>query len=292
METAIEWIFSLQAAGGDFGSAFFRSITFLGDQEFYLVMFPLLFWCIDTRLGIRVAVAYLVSTWFNLTLKELFQQPRPFHIDPAVGIIDEVGYGMPSNHAQATTVIFGVLAHRIGRRWGWITAGIVALLVGFSRIYLGVHFPLQVILGWTIGIVFLWFYITYADRIESSIARLTMWQHLGFATLSAIVLSFVTPFEDNIAAVATLWGLWCGTALLAGFDIQFSADGTFWQKVGRFLLGSVGVALIFAGLRAVFPDEGEPLFLIFRFVRYGLIGLFVGFIAPWLFSRAGLASSN
>lgn len=289
METAIEWIFWLQAAGGEFGATFFKSITFLGDQEFYLIMFPLIFWCIDTRLGIRVAAVYLVSTWFNLLLKEIGQQPRPFHIDPAVGIIDETGYGMPSNHAQATTVIFGVLAHRIGRRWGWITAGLVALLVGFSRIYLGVHFPLQVLLGWTIGILFLWFYISYAGTIENRLAQLSMQQHLVLSTFSMVVLSFVTPFEDNIAALGTLWGLWCGVAILTEWRVQFSAAGSFWQRLGRFLIGIVGVALIYAGLSAIFPDDGEQFFLLFRFIRYGLLGLFVSFGGPWLFTKMRLA---
>jgi membrane-associated phospholipid phosphatase len=288
LQSGLEWLISLQQAGGDTAATFFKAVTFLGDQEFYLLMFPLIFWCIDTRLGVRVAVAYLISTWINVTIKELTMAPRPFDLNPAVGLIDEEGFGMPSNHAQATTMIFGVLAHHLKKPWAWAAAVILALLVGFSRIYLGLHFPTQVIVGWVLGGLFLTVYIGFLDQIETWVIGRSLTQHLMYATAIALVGSIMMPAPDIVAVLAVLWGLWCGLALLHAYEVPFSADGPLWQKVGRFILGGIIVIGLFAGLKAIFPDAGESLYTVFRFVRYGLIGLFVGYAAPWLFTKVGL----
>ena len=289
LQSGLEWIRSLQEAGGDGAAIFFRIVTFFGDQEFYLLMFPLIFWCIDSRLGVRVAVAYLLSTWLNVTIKEITMAPRPFEIDPSVGLIDEVGFGMPSNHAQASTMIFGVLAYHFNRRWGWVTAVVITLLVGFSRIYLGVHFPLQVLIGWLLGGILVAIYIGFLNQIEAWVIGRTLTQHIVFATVIALVGCIAMPAPDIVATLAVLWGLWFGVALLHHTGVGFSANGTLWQKIGRFVLGGIVVFAIFGGLRAIFPDEGESLFTLFRFVRYGLIGFFVGYLAPWIFTKVRLA---
>lgn len=215
--------------------------------------------------------------------------PRPFEIDPTVGLIDEVGFGMPSNHAQASTMIFGVLAYHLNKTWGWIAAVVIALLVGFSRIYLGVHFPLQVLIGWLLGGILVTVYIGFLNQIEAWVIGRTLTQHLLLATAVALVGCMAMPAPDIVATLAVLWGLWCGIALLHHTDGGFSANGELWQKIGRFVLGGIVVIGIFGGLRAIFPDEGESLYTVFRFVRYGLIGLFVGYIAPWIFKKVGLA---
>ena len=293
-ETAIEWMLAMQEAGGSFGATFFKSITFLGDQEFYLLLFPLLFWCIDTRLGIRVAVAYLLSTILNVALKDLIDQPRPFELNPAVGLIDEYGRGMPSNHAQATAIIFGILAHHFKKSWGWVIAIIIPLLVGFSRIYLGVHFPSQVLVGWGIAIVLLFIYINFLEQVEAWLMSRSLMQHLILATaLGAVIIWFLGDNGDIIAATAVLWALWSGVALLRALNIPFfNMDGTLLQKIGRFVLGAIVVFAIFAGLSAIFPDEGEAFYAPLRFVRYGLVGLFVSLGAPWLFTKMGLSTNQ
>ncbi|MEM8863158.1 MAG: phosphatase PAP2 family protein [Chloroflexota bacterium] len=293
-ESAIEWILALQEAGGEFGATFFKTVTFLGDQEFYLLLFPLLFWCIDTKLGIRVAVAYLLSTILNVALKDLIGQPRPFEINPAVGLIDEYGRGMPSNHAQATSIIFGILAYHLKKPWGWGVAVLITLLVGFSRIYLGVHFPAQVLVGWALAIALLVIYISFLDQVEAWLAQRSFVQHVAMATiLAALILIGLGANGDIVAATAVLWAMWCGVALLRALDITFyNTDGTVLQRVGRFILGAVVVFIIFGGLRAIFPDEGEPFYAVMRFVRYGLVGLFVSLGGPWLFTKVGLSSNR
>ena len=284
----------MQEAGGEFWATFFKIITFFGDQEFYLLLFPLLFWCIDTKLGIRVAVAYLLSTILNVALKDIIDQPRPFELNPAVGLIDEYGRGMPSNHAQATAIIFGILAFHFKKLWGWAVAILITGLVGFSRIYLGVHFPAQVLVGWSIAVMLLFIYISFIERIEDWLMGRTLVQHLAMATvLGVAIIGLISTNGDIVAATAVLWAMWCGVALLRAFDISFyNTDGTVLQKIGRFILGAIVVFAIFAGLSTIFPDEGEAFYIPLRFVRYGLVGLFVSLGAPWLFTKVGLSTNR
>ena len=110
-----------------------------------------------------------------------------------------------------------------------------------------------------------------------------------FATAIALGGSVIMPRPDIVATLAVLWGLWVGLACMRAYGVGFTADGLLWQKAGRIVLGGIVNIGIFGGLRAIFPDEGESLYIVFRFVRYGLIGLFVGYAGPWLFTKIGLA---
>jgi hypothetical protein len=80
-----------------------------------------------------------------------------------------------------------------------------------------------------------------------------------------------------------------GIVLLARIT-SYSAGGEPWQRVVRFLVGAVGLVVIYFGLVLVLPSEGEPLYFPLRVVRYALVGLWVGLGAPWLFLRLRLAS--
>ena len=145
-------------------------------------------------------------------------------------------------------------------------------------------------MGWGIAIVLLFIYITFIDQLDQWITQRSLTQHVIFATsLAAIILLALGFNGDIVAATAVLWAMWCGVALLFALDVPFRVEGTAIQKVGRFILGAIIVFAIFAGLSAIFPDEGEPLYAVLRFVRYGLVGLFVTLAGPWLFAKIGLS---
>ncbi|MDR1177622.1 MAG: phospholipid phosphatase, partial [Spirochaetaceae bacterium] len=89
-------------------SAAMKGLSFLGSPVPYLVLVPLLFWCVDERRGLRLALLLLFSAWLNSSLKMLFAQPRPYDLDPGVARAYEGGvsgrYGLPSGHAQTSLV--------------------------------------------------------------------------------------------------------------------------------------------------------------------------------------------
>jgi membrane-associated phospholipid phosphatase len=130
-----------------------RAVTNLGGAAAYLALLPLIFWCYDEEKGIRLALAVLASVWINLGLKFLCDQPRPFWpgYDPSVGIITESANGFPSGHAQISLTLWVIVASWNGKPWAYAAAILTSLLVGFSRLYLGVHFPTDLLGGWVLG---------------------------------------------------------------------------------------------------------------------------------------------
>lgn len=93
----------------------------------------------------------------NDSLKMFFHGPRPYwYCTDVIAYAKETSFGVPSGHAQIATGIWGVLAASLRKWWAWLIAILVILIIGISRIYLGVHFPHDVILGWLIGAFLLW----------------------------------------------------------------------------------------------------------------------------------------
>src|SRR4030065_955480 len=135
-----------------------KLFTFLGNQEFYLLSAPAILWCIDSTLGLRLSLFLMVNGMLNAALKVAFHGPRPYWYTNNIKVISNIeeSFGVPSGHAQNSVVVWGTLADRIRQRWVWVIAIMVMFLIGVSRIYLAVHFPHDVILGWVFGALTLW----------------------------------------------------------------------------------------------------------------------------------------
>ncbi len=287
----LDFIYTIQLAQGPLLDAIFKAITFMGDEEFFLILLPLLFWCVDFAVGVRVAFAFLLSTYANNVLKGLFAHPRPFELDPTVQLYDAGGYGMPSGHSQSAVVVWGTIAAGFHKTWLWVVAILLMVLIGFSRIYLGVHFPTDVLCGWVVGAVFLAAYLALDPRIETWLKQASLAVQLALAVAVPLALLLLYPLGDVPKVTGVLMGTGVGLALTRRVA-PFSADGPLWQRAARFLVGAVVLLGLYFGLKLVFPGEGEPLYFAMRLMRYALVGLWVGFGAPWLFLRLRLASSS
>ena len=91
----LDFIIVIQQIDTPLLDSFFRAITSLGDESFYLLLFPFLLWCVDFYLGIRVGIIFLLSVYINNGIKEIFQQPPPFDILPEFQKVYASGYGFP-----------------------------------------------------------------------------------------------------------------------------------------------------------------------------------------------------
>ncbi|MCP4537979.1 MAG: phosphatase PAP2 family protein [Chloroflexi bacterium] len=287
----IDFIHTVQLVQSPVITSFFKAVTFMGEKEFFLLLLPLVFWCVDFAIGIRLALAYLISVYVNVGFKEIIAHPRPFELDPTVQLRDEIGYGIPSGHAQSSVVVWGTMAFRFRKQWLWIVAPLLMLLIGFSRIYLGVHFPTDVLGGWALGAIFLWAFFALEPRVEAWLKETSLTTQLALAVVAPLILLLLNTSSDVIVSMAALMGMGAGLVLSIRW-VPFSADGPLWQRVVRFLVGAVGLVVFYYGLKVVFPGEGEPLYVAARIVRYALVGLWTALGAPWLFLRLGLASSE
>lgn len=286
MEVLTQWgvdlIVGIQQIHGPVLDSIFRAITFLGEEEFYLLLLPLLFWCVDFGVGARIAIIFLLSSYLNVCLKDLFQQVRPFELEPGVKLADAEGYSLPSNHSQSAVVVWAGVATWAQKTWFWALAIGLIVLIGFSRLYLGVHFPTDVLAGWAIGAVLLVLSIVAIPRIEKRLLNLRLDIQILLALVIPLGLLFVHPVENTTSVMGALAGIGVGLALLKKY-VSFSVHVVWWQRAVRFVVGVAIVFALYIGLKVVLPGEESALYLVFRFLQYGLVGLWVSLGAPWFF---------
>ncbi len=292
-----------------------RAVTFLGDEEFYVLLLPIIYWSFDQMAGLRVGMMLLLSNCFNTLFKFLFRTPRPYWIsDSVTNHLHERSFGLPSGHAQNAATIWGWLAVEVKRRWFSVVMVVLIFLIGLSRIVLGVHFLGDVLLGWLIGGLLVWAFAAWYEKVGHWVNAQSLGAKLGLVAASTAVLMLVIlgarmlagdwvmnpewaaravdaePF--NLDGTFTLGGIWLG--MLGGFVILDEKKGRFlageggWRRLVRFLIGLVGVLILYFGLGQVFPRGANFASFALRFLRYALIGLWISWVGPLLFAKVKL----
>lgn len=293
----IDLILAVQAFSNSALDAFFKAITFLGNREGYLLILTAVFWSVDRRWGMRLLLLTMFSSWGNEALKSLLDLPRP---DPTLvrQLVSEASFGFPSNHAQTGgVVLWGYLASRVRRGWFTALAVLMALLVGFSRVYLGIHFPQDVLGGWLLGGLALLLWLRYEDRLAAALHRLAPTSYAVVVGLLAVALLLLLPADAQgrypNETGGTLAGIISG-ALLGWRWMQqrarFNAHGPLHLRLARYALGMLLVGGLYFG-GALLPERHPwALDVALRVVRYGLVGLAAAWLAPALFLRLHLAA--
>jgi membrane-associated phospholipid phosphatase len=295
--------------------------SFFGNERFFLILLPVLYWCLETGIALRVGIILLLSTSVNDALKLTFDGPRPYWVSSAViGYASETSFGVPSGHAQIAVGVWGMLAASVRKWWGWLIAILIILLIGISRLYLGVHFPHDVILGWLIGALLLWLVLRLWKPVTEWVKKMSLGQQTLGAFLSSLVLILfslipylwlkITDWQPPQAwteyakqavslsgaftTAGTLFGLLAGLAWLTRQG-GFSTDGPIWKRILRLVLGGVGILVFYVGLDVLFgllaPETEAVLPYVLRYIRYALVGAWVSAGAPWIFVKLMLAGN-
>jgi membrane-associated phospholipid phosphatase len=294
--------------------------SFLGTEEFFLIVMPALYWSVDPRLGMRLGWMLVLTNWVNGMAKLAFHAPRPYWVSTEVkALSSETSFGMPSGHAQNAAALWGLTSTRVIWRWfRWLSLAII-VLIGLSRIYLGMHFAGDVLAGWAIGAVLVWLFVRlepailhWADR--QSLRNLGMVIFLAsLVVIAGITLSNVllgdwtlptewmntaqqqtpeTPIDPrNIEGGFTLGGILFGFGTGSVWLIRrgkIPSGGTWEQRLLRYLLGLSGLFILWYGLGKIFPDDASAISYILRYIRYALIGSWVSVFAPIFFRKLHL----
>ena len=295
-------------------TALVKFITVLGTEALYLPLILFIFWWIDEKQGLRFGILIIISAWINLFVKDILKQPRPFNLDPSLALAYEPTYGAPSGHAQTSLCFWIVMAAwlneklRRKRALLWAASFFIILLIGFTRLYLGVHFPTDLFAGWIIGGIILAVWFITGPRLEKIFAGAgTRAQNITAAALALIMNAL---YGGDRSLPAMLLGLCAGYALMKK-KFPYSARGLIKGKkpglrelILRCVSGFAGVAIIYLGLKLLFPGGGSlfenfpvwgrasPYYELGRFIRYGLLGLWVSAGAPRVFMNMGLAEDT
>ena len=267
-------------------------IHYVFNAGIYIVILGIVFWGVDTKKGFKLGTALLFSTSLNTAIKNFFQVPRPYLVDPSVSTgASETSFSFPSGHSQVAATIWPLFAglQKTWKKWAKILVGLcLPLLVALSRMYLGVHYPTDVIVGLALGFLISCGILLFWDNIAFYLKPLRKSVKILTAALVCFCLNAISMSDTSYSAL--LFGFVTGYILLTAKGSFSAASGTILQKVLRIILGFVIIAAIYYGLKLIFPREESNLYQLFRFIRYGIVGFTASFLAPKLFVALKLAS--
>ncbi|MGL4981430.1 MAG: phosphatase PAP2 family protein [Treponemataceae bacterium] len=292
----LETIRLIQAIQSPPLTAIIKAITFLGDPLCILFIIILIFWCINEKKGFQLGFVVLLNTQINLILKSIFKVARPYQLDQSIGIIKTAGFSTPSGHAQTSIVFYLMIVFLFYHSWQTskntliqkthrvlaCTIGVLLpLLIGFSRVYLGVHFPTDIFLGWVIGLG-ITFSGIYGWKGGAALYE-KLPQSIKILILAGLIflLNALLPQERRLSAV--LFGFAAGFIYIQRGQGFCAKSCALQKKIPRLFFGGIGISAI--GF-AIISIKIDPLV---SFALCFILGLWITLIAPLLFIQTKLA---
>ena len=230
-------------------------VTHLGEETFFMLAALVVFWCVDKRRGYFLLTVGFVGTLINQWLKIVCRVPRPWVKDPNFSIVEAAraeatGYSFPSGHTQSAVGYLGGIARFADRLWLRILCIVLAVLTAISRMYLGVHTPMDVCVSVVIAVILIF---AIYPIIESSLWFPNRMYAVigGMLAFSLAYLAFVElfPFPADVDAANlasavknayTMTGSVAGVLVVYTFDskvLQFPTRAPWWGQIVKLVVG-------------------------------------------------------
>ena len=251
---------------------FFETITSLGETAIICLVLGCFYWAISKSEGEYLGKSLMLSLVTNCLIKNTFRLKRPIGEEGIVSIRTETatGYSFPSGHSQMNSTLYsGIYFWNKSKKYLALAIPFV-ILIGLSRLYLGVHYPKDVLVGLGLGVGISYFVRWLGDRFYKPY----------FLALPALMVIFGFGGE-----YLKYLGLFYGFALGIAFEkkfVGFATEGiSLGTKIARVSFGIIslgGVALV---LNAVFPK-----IILLSVIKYFIITFYAVGIYPYLFYKA------
>jgi membrane-associated phospholipid phosphatase len=258
-----------------------KGLSLLGVEWFYILVLPIVFWGINKKIGLRLAYVFLCSMYLNAWFKDFVHLARPIGV-PGIQsnfVSSATGWSMPSAHTQASMTFWVLISQWVKQKWFWFLALVLVFGIGVSRLFLGLHWPMDVLVGWGLGLLFglfgwwigqWWSYRRYAFNIRLTAAVL----------LPAICL-LVNQGNDSTRYAGLLLGISVG-AVLEGRWLGTVMEPSIWKRVCAVIVGMAGLVALQYIIK--WPND----WVAFSVLRDTFIGLWGTLGAPYVFEKCGL----
>lgn len=262
----MEFLTFLQSIRTSVGDFLMSLITHFGEETLFMAIGLIFLWCVDKKRGYYILFTGFIGTVFIQFLKITFRIPRPWVQDPNFQIVESArleatGYSFPSGHTQCATTLYGGIA-RSERKYKWLMWSAIALcaLIAFSRMYLGVHTPLDVFVSLAIGIVLV--LVLHPLMMKPHKNPWIMYATLGVIFLVTLGnLLYVEFFrfpadvdpENMESALENAWklfGVVVGMCIIYPIDenfIRYKTDAVWWAQILK-LAGGLGIVILVKSL--------------------------------------------
>lgn len=282
----------IQGWMNDFGVKFMSFLTLFGEEYMMVAIFAFIYFCWDKEAGVFIGTNLMVDLTLNPMVKNIFLRRRPYMDHEAVKCLKPVdkkadimdisaqGYSFPSGHSNNSATFYGSIAQALKKRWMWVVTGCMMLLIGLSRVSVGVHYPTDVLAGWAIGIVILVVMSFLQKKVEKK------W----VLYLVLIVLSasgwFYCRSNDYFNGFGMMTGFFAGVLFEHKF-VRFKETRTWYRMILRVAVGGGLFLALNSLLKLPFPKEllesaTMPQYII-RFLRYAVVVFLLTGVYPLSF---------
>ncbi|MDY0317713.1 MAG: phosphatase PAP2 family protein [Candidatus Izemoplasmatales bacterium] len=304
MNFELEIIKWLQSFRTPFLDNLFEFFTIFGEELVVIAILGGIYWSINKRIGERLGITVFISLGLNSLLKAIFMRLRPFMVDTEITNLrpeTSGGYSMPSGHTQsASTVFFGVYQF-FKKKYLLIIAIIITVLVAISRMYIGVHYLTDVLVGAFLGILITYYLAKYLSKKEdlSKIYNIILIIS-GVALVGLFVYNLIslsgTSFDSetfyfNTEALAKMIGTLAGFVLGVRFEnkyVNFLNHNNLLKNILRFALGIAVVMAVRIGLKEIFTLIVNPEELIDNQMFLSILASFLDFLRYVIMVMVGI----
>ena len=260
----------------------------VGEQTFVIAVILYIFYNYDKKKGFGLFTSVLFAVLGMGILKALVRAPRPFQVLESIDgkrLETATGYSFPSGHTTTGAAFYTALALTFKKRPISILCAVMMALVGLSRLYLGVHWPIDVFAGLLLGVVISFTVSRYLNALyddKNKRIRLSLWigsLSVVAGAITAILLNTGTIDEVAFTDLMKVFALGGGGYLgfvLENKKVNFTVEEKRSKQIVRYVIGLVGI-LLFMGAKVIIP---ESLYAVGSFVRYTLVGLWATGVYP------------
>ncbi|MGL5640717.1 MAG: phosphatase PAP2 family protein [Paraclostridium sp.] len=255
----------------------FLIITMSTETPVIFIVASVLYWCVNKKYGQRLIFALTGNIALNTGVKEFFKAPRPIGVKgiESMRTSTATGYSFPSGHTQIGTTFWVSIMSIVKNRYVYIAGTIIFLGIGISRLYLGVHWPIDVLFGWIFGIVFTIICNYVLDKVEIN----KKYRYFNFIIIPMIIWVFVVNSVEYVKMVGLISGFIIGYIIEKEY-IKFNVDVCMKSKIYRYLFGIISLGAVYIVLKLIMPAN-----YIGGYLRYALLMIYAIAGAPLMFEK-------
>ena len=276
----------LEGLRNDFLNTLFEFITIFGEETLLVLLIVTLWFAFDKKFAQKLLFITMTSMSVNGVIKNLARVPRPFASGEVTCVRPDTatGYSFPSGHTQNFATWTSLTAMQLKKKWFTITVALLILLVAFSRVYLGAHYPSDVIVSVILGTAFGTVGCIIYDKTENK-NRLYLGMTIILTPFAVLFMFNAEPlFEDFYK----FYGMVAGIGVAVSFEEKYAPIGydvSKWKKLLRIVIGIAVAFAVKEGIKLLKVTDIVQLSFVIDAVRYFVLVFAVMGLCPLLFRK-------